>query len=151
MSKFVKGDDSVDDSQWLQKNTKTEPEKVDNRSLYEKLQEQRAIKEEAFQEANKFSTLIRRLDDDEVDFLASVNEQREKEERNRRLAKETAIAEFRRAQAALERESPPPPAIPKVPRQEQQTAKRKQVQITGIVKKGKVKTALIEYDSEEED
>src|SRR5271155_4674613 len=56
----------------------------DKRSLFEKLSEQKAKKQEAFEEATKFSTLqctsillnvgnlIKRLDDSESDFLSHL-------------------------------------------------------------------------------
>ncbi|KAJ3224335.1 hypothetical protein HK099_008579 [Clydaea vesicula] len=46
----------------------------DQRSLFEKLQSQKLAKEEEFQESIKFSKRIKRLDDDEIEFLNQQNE-----------------------------------------------------------------------------
>ncbi|ORY75145.1 N-terminal domain of NEFA-interacting nuclear protein NIP30-domain-containing protein [Protomyces lactucae-debilis] len=127
----------------------------DNRSLFEKLQQQKAAKEEAFQEANRFSSLIRRLDNDEVDFLADVQEQKQREESMKRRRTEQALSDFRAAQrkedarlAALEDErrtkqgprSVKPPVI---------IAPRKRQGITGVIKRDrkKAKSETIAIDS----
>lgn len=94
-------DEEVNSKQSVQ-DVSTLPKVVDNRSLYEKLQEQKAAKEEAINEANKFSNLIRRLDNDEIDFLAGVHEQKEAEEARRRTERLEAIEDFRKAQAAVD-------------------------------------------------
>lgn len=79
---------------------------VDNRSLFEKLLDQKAAKEEAYNEATKFSNLIRRLDNDELDFLASVNERKAQAESTKRREVETAIRKFKEAQKKLDELQP---------------------------------------------
>ncbi|KAH3772069.1 PSME3-interacting protein-like [Dreissena polymorpha] len=61
---------------------------VDNRCLYDKLEEQRLKKQEEFEEKVAFRNQVRRLDEDEVDFLDfcserqhEINDERKQEER----------------------------------------------------------------------
>ncbi|TPX34498.1 hypothetical protein SmJEL517_g02786 [Synchytrium microbalum] len=51
----------------------TAPQNYDPRTLYERLQEQKTKKDDEFQEMTRFSNLIKRLDEDEVDFLLQSN------------------------------------------------------------------------------
>ncbi|RIA94706.1 N-terminal domain of NEFA-interacting nuclear protein NIP30-domain-containing protein [Glomus cerebriforme] len=78
-------------------------ENYDPRTLYERLQEQKVKKEEAFQEMTRFSNLIHRLDEDEIEFLATL----ESEERVKDLEKtkrdEEEIEKFRRAAAEADK------------------------------------------------
>ncbi|KAG9303102.1 hypothetical protein G9A89_005060 [Geosiphon pyriformis] len=82
---------------------KLQEEVYDPRTLYERLQEQKMKKEETFQELTRFSNLVHRLDEDEIDFLAALeNEERTKELDKLRKEKEE-LEEFRRA--AMEADS----------------------------------------------
>lgn len=101
MSKFVRSNDALDSGGQVVGSDATQTA-VDNRSLFEKLQEQKAAKEDAFNEAAKFSNLIRRLDNDEVDFLANVNEEKEREEARKKREQDRAIEGFRTAQRAVD-------------------------------------------------
>jgi hypothetical protein len=79
----------------------------DKRTLFDKLAEVKAKKQEAFEEATKFSTslhdnlikgnLIKRLDDDESDFLTSLQSELSKEERAKRERESQEINAFRKS------------------------------------------------------
>ncbi|ORX96871.1 hypothetical protein K493DRAFT_314305 [Basidiobolus meristosporus CBS 931.73] len=58
--------------------TKPPEEVYDSRPLFERLAEQRTLKEEALMEAAKFSNLIHRIDDDEFDFLKTLDDDERK-------------------------------------------------------------------------
>lgn len=162
MSKFVKGDDNQDDEEWQAAHAhdpvqRFEP--VDNRSLFEKLQEQKAAKEDALLEATKFSNLIRRLDNDEIDFLAGVNEQKAKDNAARKREQERAIERFRTAQRevdslqkllALEKDSAisRKRGVTDIAADRKVESKRRQLKVTGIVKRAKREPARQENVSE---
>lgn len=73
-----------------------EPDPNDKRSLFERLNAAKAKKQEAFEEAYKFSNsyrsvrtedvgnLVKRLDDTESDYIAHLNQENAKEEREKR-------------------------------------------------------------------
>ncbi|CAG8497774.1 11740_t:CDS:2 [Acaulospora colombiana] len=98
-----------------QKPPAKEEEIYDPRTLYERLQEQKTKKEELFQEMTRFSNLIHRLDEDEIDFLATLeNEERDKElEKMKKVEEE--LEEFRRAAAKANEEAIPKLVIPQPP------------------------------------
>ena len=114
-------------------------EQPDTRSLYVKLQEQKAIKEEAFNEANKFSNLIRRLDDTEIDFLASVSERKEAEELKRKREKDEALARFRKEQRKFDTKEV-------VPSRVEPTSRPKKVLNLGIKKQKTTKNTVLGID-----
>lgn len=149
MSKFVPANDDQDDEEWKAAH-KDDPvervrEPVDNRSLFEKLQEQKAAKEDAYNEATKFSNLIRRLDNDEIDFLASVREQKQKEEERKKRNQDAAIDRFRTAQRMLDAEATRPrpgsavvaAVTVKSDAEAGESRKRRKPNLTGIVKRAK--------------
>ena len=154
MSKFVTGNDEQDDEAWQAAHA-SEPvrklEPVDNRSLFEKLQEQKAAKEDALNEATKFSNLIRRLDNDEIDFLVGVSEQKERDNATRLKEQREALEKFRAAQRAVDNlentiaqnkdlaTQDKLRSSNDLARQRQSAHKRKQVVITGVVKKNRKK------------
>ncbi|CAG8614366.1 10483_t:CDS:2 [Paraglomus brasilianum] len=74
-------------------------EEYDPRTLYERLQEQKMKKEEAFQEQTRLSNLIHRLDEDEIEFLATLENQERKSEKVKLKKEEELLEEFRRAAA----------------------------------------------------
>lgn len=47
-------------------------EPQDHRTLYERLQEQKNIKEELFKESTRLSNLIKRIDDDDADYYHTL-------------------------------------------------------------------------------
>jgi hypothetical protein len=121
----------------------------DHRSLFEKLQQQKAAKEEAFQEANRFNSLLRRLDNDEVDFLVGVQEQKEKEDRIKRRRTEEALSAFRIAQqaedarlAALEDERRVQQHKRGVKTPVVAASRVQKRGLTGVIKKNRKKTAV---------
>ncbi|GAA5837639.1 hypothetical protein JCM11251_002031 [Rhodosporidiobolus azoricus] len=82
-------------------------EKYDPRSLYEKLQEQKNKKQEAFEEQLKFKNHFRSLDEDEVSFLDSMVDESNEEERERQRQIRDELQGFRAA--VTKRGAPPPP------------------------------------------
>ncbi|EMR09528.1 hypothetical protein PNEG_02114 [Pneumocystis murina B123] len=68
----------------------------DHRSLYEKLQANRIIKEEEYQESWKLSNLIRTLDDEEIDFLDRLRREKIQVEKEAKKLVEEGLKVFRR-------------------------------------------------------
>ncbi|KAI0436115.1 N-terminal domain of NEFA-interacting nuclear protein NIP30-domain-containing protein [Xylaria telfairii] len=68
------------------------------RSLYEVLQANKAAKQAAFEEQNRIRNQFRALDDDEIDFLHGVNDERRAEEDRVRRETEEGLAGFREKQ-----------------------------------------------------
>ena len=64
--------------------TAPEPEPQDNRSLFDRLEEQRVAKQDEWDEAHKLKNQIRGIDDDEADFLDTVDNIRAAAESQRR-------------------------------------------------------------------
>ncbi|KAJ1519542.1 hypothetical protein ONE63_004822 [Megalurothrips usitatus] len=82
------------------------PEEVyDHRSLFDRLEEQRKKKEEEYEEAHKLKNMVRGLDDDEVDFLDTVERVKETVEKQTRLEEKKEMDEFRNAVATLAEKS----------------------------------------------
>ncbi|EXX77403.1 Aim1p [Rhizophagus irregularis DAOM 197198w] len=71
-------------------------EEYDPRTLYERLQEQKLKKEEAFQEMTRFSNLIHRLDEDEIEFLATLESEERVKELEKMKRDEEEVEKFRR-------------------------------------------------------
>ncbi|XP_065222872.1 PSME3-interacting protein isoform X2 [Planococcus citri] len=80
-------------------------EEIDNRTLYERLEEQRQKKEFEYEETHRLKNMIKGLDDDEIEFLDMVD--RTKMEEEKRLMKEEAkeLQEYRNKVAALKEQS----------------------------------------------
>ncbi|KAI0860636.1 N-terminal domain of NEFA-interacting nuclear protein NIP30-domain-containing protein [Xylaria cubensis] len=70
------------------------------RSLYEILQANKAAKQAAFEEQNRIRNQFRALDDDEIDFLHGVSDERRAEEERVRRETEEGLAGFREKQRA---------------------------------------------------
>ncbi|BFZ61857.1 hypothetical protein YB2330_002935 [Saitoella coloradoensis] len=128
----------------LQERKKEPKEPVDDRSLFDRLQDNKLKKEEARMEAAKFSNLIRRLDDDEVDFLADVQEQKRREDREKREEMDREMDAFRRARYEAEQAAvtttvtEPPIALKKeVSKEETKKRKKENVLVGLVVKKAK--------------
>ncbi|KAI1075533.1 N-terminal domain of NEFA-interacting nuclear protein NIP30-domain-containing protein [Whalleya microplaca] len=68
------------------------------KSLYEVLQANKAAKQAAFEEQNRIRNQFRALDDDELEFLAGVADERRGEEERVRRETEERLAVFRSAQ-----------------------------------------------------
>jgi len=76
-------------------------EPVDNRSLFERLEEQRVKKQEEWDEEHKFKNQFRGLDDDEVDFLDKIDDVRTENERQRYLDEKRELEEYQKSQQLL--------------------------------------------------
>ncbi|KAI0838818.1 hypothetical protein F5Y06DRAFT_266628 [Hypoxylon sp. FL0890] len=70
------------------------------RSLYEILQANKAAKQAAFEEQNRIRNQFRALDDDEIEFLDGVRDERRIEEERVKRETEERLARFRQAQKA---------------------------------------------------
>ncbi|KAI1415559.1 hypothetical protein F5Y13DRAFT_156282 [Hypoxylon sp. FL1857] len=70
------------------------------RSLYEILQANKAAKQAAFEEQNRIRNQFRALDDDEIEFLDGVRDERRVEEEKMKRETEERLASFRQAQKA---------------------------------------------------
>ncbi|KAJ2809466.1 hypothetical protein H4R20_000086 [Coemansia guatemalensis] len=66
----------------------------DPRTLYERLQEQRSKKEDAYAESRRFANQIRKLDTDEIEFLDTVDELERKKQNEQKQSELLALAEF---------------------------------------------------------
>lgn len=76
--------------------TECPEEEYDPRTLYERLKEQRDKKQEDFEESRKLKHCIKVLDNDEVEFLSKVDEQKLKEMLEKQEEEKQAIEEFRK-------------------------------------------------------
>ncbi|KAI8808646.1 N-terminal domain of NEFA-interacting nuclear protein NIP30-domain-containing protein [Cladochytrium replicatum] len=100
-SKFVSKAVLIDEN--IEERTATDQVKTgeayDPRPLFERLQQQKQLKEDEFTEKTKLGNLIKKLDEDEVEFLAQ--QQRNALEERQRIAEEEQdeLNEFRRAVA----------------------------------------------------
>ncbi|GAA5861590.1 hypothetical protein JCM8547_008084 [Rhodosporidiobolus lusitaniae] len=81
----------------------------DGRSLYEKLKAQKDAKQEAFEEQLKFKNQFRALDEDEIDFLDTMIEESNEEEKERQRQIKEELQGFKAA--VLKRGSGPAPAV----------------------------------------
>ncbi|KAI8962915.1 hypothetical protein F5Y11DRAFT_320831 [Daldinia sp. FL1419] len=72
----------------------------ENKSLYDILQANKAAKQAAFEEKTRISNQFRALDDDEIDFLESMRDERRVEEEKVKRETEERLASFRQAQKA---------------------------------------------------
>ncbi|GAA5827443.1 hypothetical protein JCM5353_002099 [Sporobolomyces roseus] len=80
----------------------------DPRSLWEKLQENKSKKQEAFEEQLKFKNHFRSLDEDEISFLDSMIDENNDEEVERQKAIREELEGFRKAVTARSIPIPPP-------------------------------------------
>ncbi|KAF9964418.1 hypothetical protein BGZ70_006483 [Mortierella alpina] len=67
----------------------------DPRTLYERLQEQKQKKDDAFAEATKFGNLIHRIDNDEFDFLSTLENEEAQKKRELAEQEEEELKKFR--------------------------------------------------------
>ncbi|KAJ1919366.1 hypothetical protein IWQ60_007269 [Tieghemiomyces parasiticus] len=68
----------------------------DSRTLYERLQENKRLKQEQYEEAKRPSNLVPKLKDDELGFLKKLDEQEDTEEGEKMRQEWEALAQFRR-------------------------------------------------------
>merc|ERR1711997_389591 len=77
----------------------TAPEEPgDNRSLWERLNEQKQKKQDDWDEEHKFKNQFRGLNDEEVDFLDKIDNARADVERKKFLEEQKELEEFERMQ-----------------------------------------------------
>ncbi|KAI1273200.1 N-terminal domain of NEFA-interacting nuclear protein NIP30-domain-containing protein [Xylaria sp. FL0933] len=79
---------------------KRDVESGGEKSLYEILQANKAAKQAAFEEQNRIRNQFRALDDDEIEFLHGVSDEKRAEEERVRRETEERLARFRKAQQA---------------------------------------------------
>lgn len=70
---------------------------TENRSLYERLEEQRNKKQAEAEESQKLSNLVTKLDEDEVSYLNDVSRMKQEEEIKKRLEVYDALQEKKRS------------------------------------------------------
>ncbi|KAI7884591.1 hypothetical protein K492DRAFT_173834 [Lichtheimia hyalospora FSU 10163] len=88
----------INDKQNEQGSDSSKPQQeYDPRTLFERLQEQRTIKEEQFQEATRLSNLIKRVDDEEAEYFESLLDVQEKLALEQRQKEQDEIAAYRKA------------------------------------------------------
>lgn len=93
--------------EWEKVRTADQPEEApeeeyDCRSLYERLQEQKQKKDLEFEEAHKLKNMIKGLDDDEVEFLDLVDQNKMNAERKAQLEEAKEMSDFRQKVASLQ-------------------------------------------------
>jgi len=76
-----------------------QPDVYDGRSLYERLQQQKTMKQEEWDEKMKLSNQFRGIDEEESAFLAAVQSERRQKEREQKLREEEEVAVFKAEQA----------------------------------------------------
>lgn len=80
-------------------------EEYDNRSLFERLQEQKQKREFEFEEAHRLKHMIKGLDDDEIEFLDLVDRSKLEEERKKCAEEAREMADFRNKVKTLQEQS----------------------------------------------
>ncbi|ORZ02425.1 N-terminal domain of NEFA-interacting nuclear protein NIP30-domain-containing protein [Syncephalastrum racemosum] len=100
----TKGDQ--DDAEAASSSTSAEP--YDPRTLYERLQEQRHIKEEMFQEQSRLSNLIKRVDDDEAEYFQTLSDVQRKLEEEQRQKEQEELDAYRKAVVSGGPQTSPP-------------------------------------------
>ncbi|PNS20969.1 hypothetical protein CAC42_5035 [Sphaceloma murrayae] len=128
MSRFVSGG-TVDtpterSEEWLKAQQAIEAKKVEKlaqsrqeegKSLYETLQANKAAKQDAFEESTRLRNQFRALDEDEIDFLESLNESTRAKDIAIRKETTEQLNAFREQQLKTEREArKPDPEVPEV-------------------------------------
>ncbi|XP_065085240.1 PSME3-interacting protein [Ochlerotatus camptorhynchus] len=93
--------------EWEKVRTADQPEEApeeeyDSRSLYERLQEQKQKKDLEFEETHKLKNMIKTLDDDEVEFLDLVDQNKMNAERKAQLEEAKEMSDFRQKVASLQ-------------------------------------------------
>ncbi|KAL1513711.1 hypothetical protein ABEB36_003084 [Hypothenemus hampei] len=80
-------------------------EPYDNRSLYEKLQEQKQKKDLEYEEAHKLKNMIKGLDDDEIEFLDLIDRTKLAADRKKHIEEEKELNDYRNRVAILQEKS----------------------------------------------
>ncbi|PSK55409.1 hypothetical protein B9Z65_2798 [Elsinoe australis] len=142
MSRFVSGG-TVDapterSEEWLKAQQAIEAKKVEKaaqgrqeegKSLYETLQANKAAKQDAFEESTRLKNQFRALDEDEIDFLESLNESTRAKEHAVLKETKAQLTLFREQQRKTEREaSQTQPQDPPVQQESWNVAKKRKRQ-----------------------
>ncbi|ENN70654.1 hypothetical protein HUJ04_005086 [Dendroctonus ponderosae] len=77
----------------------------DNRSLFERLQEQKQKKDLEYEEAHKLKNMIKGLDDDEVEFLDLVDRTKLAADRKKEIEEEQELRDYRNRVSILQEKS----------------------------------------------
>ncbi|XP_030763421.1 PSME3-interacting protein [Sitophilus oryzae] len=80
-------------------------EPIDNRSLFERLQEQKQKKDLEYEEAHKLKNMIKGLDDDEIEFLDLVDRTKLAADRKKEIEEEKELNDYRNRVAILQEKS----------------------------------------------
>ncbi|CAO3614171.1 unnamed protein product [Cunninghamella echinulata] len=72
-------------------------EEYDPRTLYERLQEQKAKKEDEFREATQFSNLVKRVDPEEAEYYKTLSDTQKQLEEETKTKDLLALENYRRA------------------------------------------------------
>jgi len=127
-------------------------EPVDNRSLYDRLQEQKNMKQEEFDKEHMLKNQVRGLDDDEANFLETVSRRQEEIVREREEEEEKVIAEYRNSianQVVSDRIAAPSKPVSSV--STDQKPKSTQLQLlSGAVRRKRTNSASDETDNAKE-
>ncbi|XP_045193730.1 PSME3-interacting protein-like [Mercenaria mercenaria] len=107
---------------------------IDNRCLYDKLQEQKLKKDEEFEEKVAFRNQVRRLDADETSFLDFCTERQHEINQERKQEEETVISELKDAKVIKMTESKPEEKKSR-PIQQQQSKRSQMSLLAGAVKR----------------
>lgn len=75
-------------------NVPSEP--YDPRTLYERLQEQKTMKEDAIKEAMRFSNLVKRVDDEEMEYYRSLTDTQLQAELEKKRQEMKELEEYRK-------------------------------------------------------
>lgn len=79
-------------------------EPFDGRTLYDRLMEQKAMRDLEYEESHKLKNLIRGLNDDEVQFLELVDQNKIDAEKKQLLEEQQELNDFRNRVASLQEE-----------------------------------------------
>ncbi|KAG2235870.1 hypothetical protein INT48_008173 [Thamnidium elegans] len=129
-------------------------EQYDPRTLFERLQEQKTLKEEKFAEESRLSNQIKRVDEEEAEFFRILSDEKEKLEYERKIKEQLELEEYRLAVEA--RAAPVGPAVTTA-NAVASSSKQKPVIKSNKLSKQSIKGALFvkkkkrESDSEEEE
>ncbi|KAJ2725913.1 Phosphopantothenate--cysteine ligase cab2 [Coemansia sp. Benny D115] len=82
------------------------PQAYDPRTLYERLQEQRRHKQESIAESRRFANQIRKLDDDETEFLDTIDEQQQEQTIAARREEFSAIEAYKEQVLEMQKSRP---------------------------------------------
>ncbi|KAI9279054.1 N-terminal domain of NEFA-interacting nuclear protein NIP30-domain-containing protein [Umbelopsis sp. AD052] len=78
-------------------NTNVPSEPYDPRTLYERLQEQKTMKEDALKEAMRFSNLVKRVDDEEMEYYRTLGDTQFQAELEKKRQEMKELEEYRQA------------------------------------------------------